>query len=339
MQTLSLRTTSLVSGFVLGVALSPMAPARACEPLRCAPSVFLPVSGSVPSNALEFLWRPPFDNGEVNVDVGATVHLYKVENGQRSELATEVSAARAGYKLVRATEPVAAGSKLVLESVEPRCTIAAAVQVMVTVGASSPKPTQLGKLSVGKVDSAKKMNLPTDRGLCSDDYEVASAQLKLALDPAAQPFVDLMQHALIVDGNKRPQPQPTPPQGADPSFALGGKLEDELYTLCDKPSDSWTGDLTAGSHRVQWLATLPDGSELRSDEVMIDLRCAHLRAAATQASDAGLSANDAGLSANDEGAPLGESGDGCSLYARTSRGVPLTWLFALGVLLVRRNKP
>jgi hypothetical protein len=251
------------------LALAPVETAHACSPVPCAPSTFLPASGDVPSNAIEFLWRLPWTSSSTGASYA--VHLYKLEGGQRSEIESEVLPGADGFKRVRPLAPVAEGSVLVLESAEPACTAGSATPAMVTVRASVPKPTRLGALSISETHGATTMNIPTARGSCTADFAVANARLKLTLDPGAQPFADSLRHALLVDGQKRAQhSEPAPIVNRYP---LGGALEDVLYTLCKGESDSWTADLEAGTHRVQWISTLPDGSELKSDEITVDLQC------------------------------------------------------------------
>lgn len=283
------RMVALSSGAAAGLVLLPSAPAHACSGGSCSPSAFLPESGSLPSNAVEFLWRP---SRNLQAGVTPSVQLYKLEAGQRTKLDSEVSAGPDELKRVRPVQPVAPGTTLLLESSEPSCSVAAQVPAQVSVGAASPKPSQLGTLRVTETLAFTTLHIPTAKGVCSDDFDVASARLVLTLDASAQPFAAALQHALLVDGKKRPQPAPTPPRGSWPSFALTRKLEDVLYTLCTQPSDGWTNDVTAGTHRVQWLATLPDGTELRSDEISIQLQCA-AQADAGSPADAGGS-SDAG---------------------------------------------
>ena len=355
------------------VALLPASPALACSPSPCAPSAFLPASGTLPGNALELLWRPAWGrSADGGLNPAPTLQLYKLENGQRSPVAFEILEGREQLKRVRVRETLPAGTQLLLESGEPSCTSGALQPAMLKVSADSHKPTQLGALRVARRDPSTTMHIPTSSGSCSDDFRVATAVLELALDASAQPFVDAMQHALVVDGKKRPQPQPTPPRGSWTSFALAGKLEDVLYTLCDKPSDGWTNDVKAGLHRVSWLATLPDGTELRSDEIDVELACGQGgdAGAASGGQDAGAGngvvAQDAGAgtavverdaaarsddavaseSAADGAAHSGPTGpadqtlpdpnatDGCAVRAPSGLGANAWRLFAVGLALL-----
>lgn len=341
------------------IGLLPTSTALACSGGSCAPSAFLPASGSLPSNALELLWRPAVGR---SADGGSnptpTLQLYKLENGQRSPVAIEILDARDQLKRVHVREALPAGTQLVLESSEPACETGAVQPVMLRVSADSPKPTQLGVLRLAKSDPLTTMHIPTSSGVCSDDFRVANAVLALALDTAAQPFADAMQHALVVDGKKRPQPRPTPPRGSWPSSGLGGRLEDVLYTLCDKPSDGWTNDVKAGRHRVSWLATLPDDTELRSNEIDVELACGQGGDAATDAGvgtavvvpDAAAEAargEDAAASASapdgaahslptspaDQTLPDASETGGCSVRTPLGLGTAASRLFALGLVL------
>jgi hypothetical protein len=349
-------------------ALLPTNLALACSGGLCGPSAFLPASGSLPSNALELLWRPAWGRSpDGGMNPAPTLQLYKLENGQRSAVAIEILDGRDQLKRVRVRETLPAGTQLVLESSEPACTSGAVQPAMLRVSAESPKPTQLGALRVARRDPFTTMHIPTSSGACSDDFQVANAVLELALDASAQPFADAMQHALVVDGKKRPQPQPTPPRGSWPSFALTGKLEDVLYTLCDKPSDGWTNDVKAGLHRVSWLATLPDGTELRSNEIDVELACGRGgdAGAASVERDAGAGTavvgpdaaaraddaargDDAGASAStvdsaapslptgpaDQTLPDPNANDGCSVRTPIDVGAGAWQFFAVGLALL-----
>jgi hypothetical protein len=216
---------------------------------------------------------------------------------------------------------------------------------MVTVGAPTPAPTQLGKLQTGETHDSTIMNLPTNRGSCRADFEVASVQIKLTLDPAAQPFIDSMRHALVVDGVKREQPAEPPPIGN--WYPLGGELENVLYTLCKDRSDGWTADVPAGTHRVQWLATLPDGSELRSDEISIELQCRSADDAGAEAapkpmqpaeSDEETAADE--TSAEEMSADASRATESCALAAPQRARTSHAWTvgLALALLCLRRAR-
>jgi hypothetical protein len=349
MSPFSRQNTVVLAVSAIAIAGVPAGTAQACSPLLCAPSVFLPVSGHVPSNAVEFLWQPPWTGSGLDPD-SYSVHLYQLENGQRREIESELIAAVDGLRRVRPKQPVAEGSVLMLEAEEPTCAVAAVTAAMVTVGAPTPAPTQLGKLQTGETHDSTIMNLPTNRGSCRADFAVASVQIKLTLDPAAQPFLDSMRHALVVDGVKRKQPAEPPP--IRNWYPLGGELENVLYTLCKDPSDSWTADVPAGTHRVQWLATLPDGSELRSDEISIELQCrsaddaapkpmqpaaesdtATTAAASTERESDGESAADE-RSADETSADESRATESCALTAPPGARKNDAWAVGLALLLL-----
>lgn len=311
------RTLLVGTGAAFVLTLTPVAPAQACSGSSCAPSAFLPETGSLPSNAVEFLWRPAWG---APISSAPKAQLYKLESGQRSKLEMQIVDGPGGLKRVRPVQALAAGTVLVLESEEPVCTTATQVAAQVTLGEASAKPSQLGTLRVVETLGSTTLHIPTSSGSCSDDFAVASARLALSLHSSAQPFAAAMQHALVVDGKTRPQPAPVPPRGSWPSFALTRKLEDVLYTLCAKPSDGWTNDIPAGSHRVQWLSTLPDGTELRSDELTIQLQCSASGDAGV-AADAGAGTSDASLRA-DAGAQADPQPPSNELPVQTDAAAP-----------------
>jgi hypothetical protein len=314
------------SALALTLTLMPISPAHACSPVLCAPSVFLPASGHVPGNAVEFLWQLPWNDS--GTGASSAVHLYKVEDGQRTEIESEVIDGPDGFKRVRPRQPVAQDAVLVLESAAAECRNEAISSVMVTVGAAAATPTQLGSLSIGETHASTLLNIPTSKGSCRADFEVASAQLKLTLDAQAQPFADSLRHTLVIDGVERaPHAEPSPIRNRYP---LGGPLDKVVYTLCKGDSDAWTEDLGAGTHRVQWLSRLPDGSELRSDEVTVELRCDAGVDELPEQSDENVEADDAAESTS---TAEPKHADSCSLRpaagATHARAWPLALAFAL----------
>lgn len=328
------------SALAFSLALTRVTPAHACSPVLCAPSVFLPASGQVPSSAVEFLWQLPWT--DANTETNHSVQLYKLEAGQRVAIESEVLAGPDDFKRVRPRQTVAEGTVLVLESAATECRNEAKSSATVTVGAAAPKPGRLGSLSIGETHAATTMDIPTNRGSCRADFEVASAQLKLALDPEAKPFADSLRHTLVVDGAERvPHAEPSPIRNRYP---LGGPLDKVVYTLCKGASDPWTEDLTAGSHRVQWLSRLPDGSELRSDEVTVELHCD--AAKPSDDDDAAGVDDDGETDENIDSDEASESAaktdirhtDGCALRPATGATRGSAALFALAVVLLALRK-
>jgi hypothetical protein len=351
----TMRNPAILATLGLAVSLLglwPSSQAHACSPIKCAPSIFLPVSGTVPSNAIEFLWHLPRDLN--STPPSATVRLFKLINGERSEIPSEVVDGPDGFKRVRPAQVVPEGTELVLDSEEPACLTLRPEPARITVAAASPKPTSLGTLQASVLE-ATTLNIPTSRGSCTADFRVAKVDLKLALDVAARPFVDSMRHALVVDGELRSQRRDGPL--FSDLFGLGGKLEDVVYTLCGERSDGWTRDLLPGSHRIQWLVTLPDGSELRSDETTVDLQCPATSAVGSaDASAAGSSApptasseeeqrpdpasenEESSASADDAEPEARRVKSGCALGTAADSAPSSAWILVLAMWLIRRHR-
>jgi hypothetical protein len=94
--------------------------------------------------------------------------------------------------------------------------------------------------------------------------------LRLVPSETLTPYADGLRHALVVDGVEQPQYHAATP-GFVPS-SLAGTLEDRLIARCASTMPYYKS-FEPGSHRVQWVSRLIDGSELRSDELEVALRC------------------------------------------------------------------
>lgn len=265
----------LLSALALHAAALP-GRAGACSGLRCRAGGLLPTHmGKLPANAVELFWQPPVTFSEP-ASAPAPVHLYKLEGGTRSELAIDVVADGTMFR-IKPKSAIAAGTELSFESEAPPCHGAeerTSFSLSVTPAAPT-KPTRAGQLRIDSIGS-RSLSLWVSSGECTLPFPVYAAELSFALDAEASPFAGVLRHSLIVDGVERRQYVPYPEYPRLPSPPdLGGALNDMIFTVCGVSSRgtmSRDGE-KPGTHTVQWLTRLQDGTQLRSNELTIELAC------------------------------------------------------------------
>lgn len=309
----ALRTALVVvSGLTLQAALA--TDAHACSALSCRSGALLPVHmGKLPANAVELFWSPPAKFSGPDAGVGA-VHLYEGTGSTRKEVAIDLVAENGLFR-VKPKTAIAAGTELSFESDLAPCLSDERTSFQLSVSAAAPKPTHLGTLSIASLGPVT-MQLWVNTGECTAPFPVYSAQLALALDAEAMPYADVLRHSLIVDGVERHQYSPYPDYPKFPVTDLGGGLKDTLFTVCgaapSRGQTSTAGD-KPGVYKVQWLTKLQDGTELRSNELSVELKCPE------DTSDAGVS--DAAVVQTDSGANLAQDAGATAADANSERGV------------------
>jgi hypothetical protein len=250
----------------LALAAIPAERAHACGVTPCVPGEPLPKNGTLPANAQSLLWKKSQRSGAAAP--AETLHLYTLQGSTRVELPFTSTADGELLRLTPNT-PLAAGSELLLDvDVDVYCQPTPNKPAMrVRVTATAPKPTQLGMLQA-EAHVSSGLRVGDQIGACSripDEY----VPLRLTPSEQALPYVDGLRHALIVDGVEQPQ---FPPRKGEQLPSLGGPLTDWLIVHCNDNTPGMKMH-EPGSHRVQWLSRLIDGSELRSDEIQVALHC------------------------------------------------------------------
>lgn len=321
--------------------------ALACTKLPvvlCDPGSFFPGSGTLPANALQWLWTRPFDpsSSPDGADAGVVQPVLSVDvNGQAMDLPLSDPSS----SLLTPEQTPDVGSVLEL-GYSFRCfgSDAVRVQSTITVGPAAARPTTLGTLE------------PTVRagdiivGDCNETIKAGYVDLSVLLSSDALPYRDALQYSLLVDGKAAGLgSQWIPTTDTEPAPNLVGVLR--VFAACSGPV-SGTAELALGRHRVQAVGTLMDGSRVMGSEQEVDLRCdvpADAGSADAGSADAGGSGvpttQDAGRDAaveptrptSDAGVqtPTSKGDDGCALTS----GASGSWLaLALGLLLARRKR-
>jgi hypothetical protein len=266
-------------------------PAEACTAPSCEPGLFLPQDiafrpgpdreperpGSLPSNAVMLLWRPP--RGSAGRPFPPEVpRLFLVESGARRMLSYEITE-RDGLRLIQPQQPLAAGSELVFEyddceldpsGLGPRQLASARV----SIAAAAPPPKSLGKL-VAELEHGEAADFD-QKTACEFGIDAAWTELSVDLTDEAVPYQDVLRFELHVDD------QPVQPYddwsypGAPRPLGGGvlGRGRDRIVAACDRAErERGRHAVQLGRHRVQMVGVLPDGTRLTSDELTLDLEC------------------------------------------------------------------
>lgn len=290
---------------------------------------------ALPANLPELAWHGcSFDSAQLNPRLVA-----HSANGENMEVAFDTNTSDLNFVQLHVRSALVPGSTLVLsyDGVDSSGQEPTPIELSWPVVEVIELPTSLGSLSASVVTGS--VRAATSTGECARSVFGSYADLAIALDERARPLSDTLRYELRVDGD---QPwiffdDPTA------MFTLGmgssslGYGRDRLLVACDdKPYEPWflpglrpTPGLESGEHRVRMVGLMPDGSELSSDEITVDLSCP---GAPTQAVMESASEPDARAQS-----PAADGG-GCSLsraQASALDAVPV--LLALAALRRRRR--
>jgi hypothetical protein len=166
------------------------------------------------------------------------------------------------------------GDKLVLSFREPMRD-----EMSWPVVAEAPVPEQLGKLAIHQDTGVIRIGHNTS---CS--REIVSSYVDLALLPAADapPWLDALRYELRVDGSGHwVFYEGLPDVNKYFWTSVLGPGKDRLVVGCEAhplsvgPLNGYRDQpvLVPGEHRVRMVGILPDGTELSSEEVVLDMQC------------------------------------------------------------------
>ncbi|MDB4991606.1 MAG: hypothetical protein JWN04_6784 [Myxococcaceae bacterium] len=279
-----LLALSMVAALVPGAAT-----AQSCEPRACVPDVFFPqpfdpstqASTSVPANMQTFLFRRHEVRAEAGdaglLDAGSSDGgsglssapriLLETPFGSELELPT-TSTQKDGWLRITPSLTLAPKSLLHVALSDPCSDLAGASVRAFEITESAPLPTQLGTLDVTDPQSSVSWRLGD--GSCGQDDSAgsASARIALTLSDEARPYADVLRFALIVDGVRRP-PFAYSQDDPDLGTSVYGAGVDFLASKC--LLDVVDKRAVACAHGVQMVGILPDGTELLSPAVAVDV--------------------------------------------------------------------
>jgi hypothetical protein len=191
----------------------------------------------------------------------------------------------------------------------------------------------LGRLRAERREGA--ISVPR-AGSCSELLETTYWDLRIELASDAEPYRDELSYTLHIDG--KPAESYRDAQGGVVTWHFGGNSlgrgVDRVYRLCDVV-DTYPGNLISGTHRASMVGRLPDGTEIKSDEVEVGQGTCEAAAAGVGPP---TSSNGAGSEETDPTAQA-SGDDGCALGA-TPRFAPLGgWVvLILGLVLTSRRR-
>lgn len=282
------RRSSWVGAVACALALLGAArPAVACSPDHCKHTgVTLPAEGqALPANLGGVLWREPYRR-ELREDA-PPLQLHAVSSdGVMTELKFDRQSL-GGYAYLRVVEELEPDSELVVTFDQEACGSRPHGQrsTRVKVTEAQPLPESLGHLTAEH--AAGWLTVPASGGQCAQEVKAGYVDLALELSEDAQAFGDSLRYELRVDDEEAPAVF-YPDVAHDYVMEhIGesslGRGRDRLYTTCprNRALEASGSDATyrpsrahaPGPHRVRMIGILPDGTELATGEIEIDLSC------------------------------------------------------------------
>ncbi len=298
------QALSCTGAFIAVVVLAPLQPLAAQVPvgvqpippcpvvLRCAPAYVLPSNGAeVPVNMVELVWTERdsvqfaltmIEPGKLPVEIFAQV----------SPLDSGASITRFGGTHIKPDADFQPGTELRF-TYDEDCSLDRgidSVTLAFTLTERAPLPVTLGTLHarerIGKFD----VGGIAARGECVREIHTGYADLDLTLSEDAEPYADLFLYQLQVDGHRHGRYDDQVPNGGRvrPAWeSARGRAQDRIYAACHDELDLTAAVmeplassyqevypyLAPGRHEVRMVGRLPDGSEVTTPPIAVDLRC------------------------------------------------------------------
>lgn len=241
-------------------------PASACSANPCSLSLVAGAMVYAPANTATFAVSPPPPGADGPVDVLATV--IDVTDAERVVETVVFSGDELtlGVALVeRHTYRIELSSICFDAEITSEATI--------VVGPEAPLPEGLSDLRAGGLQRGA-VSVPSGLGSCSDEVGAVYVDIETRLDPAVEPWADLLVWSTWVDrAPYRPDGTIVPPPGLAGSWR--GVGVDRVYTRCGElPEATWDEGVDPGPHEVIMRARIP-GTDvaLETAPVSIGLDC------------------------------------------------------------------
>jgi hypothetical protein len=279
--------------------------ALACSPRVCNPGEVFPNAATLPENAVQWFVRRSTERLDLAADAATKADRFSVfvvpndadagaEEQELELIQEDVGAVPAIHAADERWVPKASvppGTVLRVERYDAcsQETLSARAVVIEAGGV----PSTLGTLVTTTGFAA--LNLWTVQGTCTKPVNAQFGDVRVQLSNAAQPYADVLRYSLRVDGELyRNTDWIWDDEGVRLEATIGGSAlgagVERVFAVCDPYDDETEGEgVSASEHDVQMVALLPDGTEIKSDTVQLDLRCPTLTDAgadAAQPSDA-----------------------------------------------------
>jgi hypothetical protein len=258
----------------------------ACSPDRCRRvGGTLPAEGqALPANLGGIVWRAPHRRDAMAV-TPITLHAVS-SDGVMTELTFE-RVPTGGNTFLRVVESLTPDTELVLGFEQEECGSRPQGQRTIAVNVTQTRalPESLGRLNAQ--EAAGWITVPGRGGLCAQELKASYVDLTLEVSKDAEAFEPSLRYELRVDDEDAPAVFYKDVTKDYVMERIGesslGRGRDRLYTTCPRdPSLEASGSeathhpsraLAPGPHRVRMIGIVPDGNELTTEELEIELDC------------------------------------------------------------------
>lgn len=254
--------------------LSVLAPriADACSPETCSGGSLAPGNtGTVPANLPGLVWHPLLDRSKASPDAADPRKLTLTRSGDATPIAFTAHALPNQDLLLVPDAPLTVG-----ETYEANDATVCGfddrsfAHNRFSVRPAVARPTTLGTL-LSSAQSIGGFEVATFTGGCTTFAMTAWREIRLAMDPGTDEWLDLLQVRAIVDDQPWTR-TPAPVSGAPGTRQAGASVL--VFRTCSFDTADADLGLTAGSHTIRMEATLP-GTDIvvASDPITFDLDC------------------------------------------------------------------
>lgn len=336
------RPLGLVAFAVISTLTAPRT-AEACSPDPCPAGGLFP-AGSVPTNALRFLWRPTWNEWTSEVRTPTVALTIIGPHGDPIPFsATTAAQSPRTYLIEPDRSELEPGDRLefISSSLCPDPYRPSEERFSVEVDSERALPSRLGTLGAQPSFAAPlSVGAPVT---CSEEVLAAQVWVELDFDPEAEPWASVLVFQTWVDG--RPWGPGLPIPNRIPLGQSGrGRGRDLVYAGCEPTSWNQRVGLEPGWHAVELRASVLGHPEIRSTVVEVELRCPAGPVDGGEP-EAGADERDAGPDSRDAAVEPTESGqDGCDCaavhwaqHAPSSALLPLLLFVLVGRRLGRRE--
>jgi hypothetical protein len=325
--------------------------AAACSGIPpCDPAAVLPgEAGRMPVNMAQFFYSRAADT-DVQIAVIAPGYIL---GDAPPEVPLELIPRELGgvFKLplvvVKPTQPLTAGSLLRIRY-SPGCGEEKRA-ASVTLTESAPLPTQLGWIHAD--EGIGMIKTRSGFGSCVDYINTGYADIRIELSDEAQPYADQWIYQLRVDGYLHPRFDSDPylsPHMHAAWDSSRGRNRDRIFAACNGELEShpdlrdpmFRGThpyLEPGIHEVAMVGTLPDGTELVTVPIQVDLRCPEPSDAGTASAGADAATDADAASGKPQVEPSQHAAYGCSAVSGTHAPKSAAWLWLFAIIALRRR--
>jgi hypothetical protein len=191
--------------------------------------------------------------------------------------------ASTGLRLVHIAADLKPGTQIIFSFIAPEdASKGKRTKVRLKVVADAPRPKTLGVLDA-KTETGKIEAGSGDPSECIRTLLARYADVSLRMSAEAKPYAELLRYELRIDGNRywRFSDSAVSPTSERLGASSVGLAKDRVVVSCELspylppvlPGLRYPPALEPGKHQVRMIGSLPDGSELSTNEITVDLSC------------------------------------------------------------------